>query len=320
MSWQQELWPEWRIENQIGSGSCGSVYKITKEDASGVYYSALKVIVINRSEAIFPAQYCEGDAKTVDYFSFAKEVSREINLMEKLKGNTNIVSYEDHKIVFQEEEKCWIILLRMELLKTLEEYFQNNECAECDVIRMGEDICRALELCEREGIIHRDIKPGNIFVSEFGDYKLGDFSIALITKHSKTEHDPVGTYYYMAPEVYYKKEYNKTVDLYSLALIMYRLLNQGNPPFLEGMEQITESAVEFANARRLKGEAIPPPGFASKKVADIILKACSFLPEERYQSAAEMRKALHECTHTSQERKEKTQSGNSYFKIAGDIG
>ena len=66
----------------------------------------------------------------------------------------------------------------MELLKPLKEVLKTETFSEERIVQLGMDICRALEVCERRDVIHRDIKPDNIMMSEFGNFKLGDFGIA----------------------------------------------------------------------------------------------------------------------------------------------
>ena len=84
---------------------------------------------------------------------------------------------------------------------------------------------------ERNGA-HRDIKPENIMVSEFGDYKLGDFGIARTMYHT-TQATIAGSDRYMAPEVITRKEYGKEVDIYSLGLVLYWMLNNRKRPFID---------------------------------------------------------------------------------------
>lgn len=66
----------------------------------------------------------------------------------------------------------------MEYLTSFMEYCAGRALSEDDVLRLGIDLCKALEYCQCQNIIHRDIKPENIFVSRFGEFKLGDFGIA----------------------------------------------------------------------------------------------------------------------------------------------
>ena len=118
------------------------------------------------------------EAVTAFFRSMAEEVIQEFRLMSELKGTTNIVSCEDHAVVPHTEGVGWDIFIRMELLTPMLRYMSGRELTRGDVIRLGIDICKALELCQKYNIIHRDIKPENIFVARTGDYKLGDFGVA----------------------------------------------------------------------------------------------------------------------------------------------
>ena len=69
------------------------------------------------------------------------------------------------------------------------------------MIKLGCDLAMALIYCRKLNIIHRDVKPENIFVSRFGDFKLGDFGIAREQAHTMSNMSKKGTYSYMAPKV-----------------------------------------------------------------------------------------------------------------------
>ena len=104
---------------EIGAGSYGKVYKIRRHDIGGTYYAALKVISVSGDddEYLFLRETNMSESQIRTYFERQKEkLSREITLMEQLKGYTNIVSYEDHKIVPQADGIGCIIMIRMELL------------------------------------------------------------------------------------------------------------------------------------------------------------------------------------------------------------
>lgn len=95
-----------------------------------------------------------------------------------------------------------------------------------------------------------------------------------------------GTATYMAPEVP-SDRYGRTVDIYSLGLVMYWMLNGYRAPFMpEGM--LTAGDAPRAEARHLSGESIPSPEGCPDELSYIVLKACSYHPEDRYQSAKEM--------------------------------
>ena len=139
--------------------------------------------------------------------------------MSKLKGNSNIVSYEDHMVVPHENDPGWDILIRMELLTPLNKHYSENGMTKTDVILLGIDMCRALEVCKRNNIVHRDIKPENIFVSVNGDYKLGDFGVAKSMENANNSFSKKGTCFYMAPEVYDGRKYDARADIYSLGMV-----------------------------------------------------------------------------------------------------
>ena len=102
-----------------------------------------------------------------------------------------------------------------------------------------------------------------------------------------------GTFNYMAPEVADSSEYDARVDIYSLGIVLYRLLNGNRLPFLDTEKQLLNPN-ERRNAvdRRLRGEELPAPCDATPAMADLILRACAYDPNMRFASATEMKQAL----------------------------
>lgn len=134
----------------------------------------------------------------------------------------------------------------------------------------------------------------NVFVNEYGNYKLGDFGTArVLSEYSLSMTQRVGTPYYMAPEIYVSTKYDSRADIYSLGIVLYRLLNKNRLPFLDSEKQLlSPSERQTAYMKRISGEKLTPPRQASPEMSDIILKACAFDPEDRLVSASEMKKAL----------------------------
>ena len=287
----------WHIKRFIGAGSYGKVFEIERRDFDMVFTGALKAITIpadkSEYEQVLEAGMDREGAST--YFrDYVQELNREIALMSRLKGHSNIVSYEDHQIIPHEDGIGWDILIRMELLKPINDALrQNKSFTRAEVIRLGTDLCRALEVCGQYNIIHRDIKPANIFISDTGDYKLGDFGVARIASASTGASTRAGTVNYMAPEVFRGEKYTANVDIYSLGLVMYQLLNANRMPFYPPYPQpITFSAAEQARARRLAGEALPLPSGAQDALGQLVCKACAPDPAQRFASPLALRKAL----------------------------
>lgn len=295
---------KWYIIKELGSGAFGTVFEVERRDFSRAK-SALKIITIpsspNEVNSYREDNY-DLDEKSISsyFYGFVEEFTDEFKLMTKLRGNSNIVSIEDYDVIEHKDEIGWDIFIRMELLTPMNKYFRDHELSQRDIIKLGIDICKALEVCQKYKIIHRDIKPSNIFVSDTGAFKLGDFGIARTLEKTSSGLSKKGTYTYMAPEVHASGEYGSNVDIYSLGIVMYKLLNNNFEPF---RTKRTHTDEEAALSRRLKGEKIPKPANADGRLAEIVLKACSFNPKERYESPLQMREELENILYSESEAK-----------------
>ena len=292
----KEVFDKWKVVESIGAGSFGSVYKIQREEFEHTYIAAMKVIPIPFSpEDLQEIRSVSKDEDNIrSYFhNLVSELVGEISLMDKLKGNSNVVSYEDHMVVERTDEIGWDIYIRMELLTPMSAYLEQADFTVADIIILGIHICKALEFCAINEIIHRDIKPQNIFISNHGYFKLGDFGIAKQLDREVMVKSKKGTFAYMAPEIYLGKAYDESVDTYSLGLVLYRLLNDNRTPFLPYHPvAITYTDKENSLTSRMSGLTILPPRIAVEPLVKIIFKACAFEPEDRYSSAADMSKDL----------------------------
>lgn len=292
----EKIWPEWKVERRIGGGAYGTVYQAVRTDHNLTSRAAIKVISIPKDPDEIQSLQLDGMTAngTRTYLQgIVDDFVNEIQLMESLKGVQNIVSVEDYKVVERKGEIGWDIYIRMELLKPFNEWKGTRMLSENEIIRLGIDLCSALEICEKQSIIHRDIKPENIFVNDFGFFKLGDFGIARKLAATQSSQSIKGTYNYMAPEVASGSNYDSRVDIYSLGIVLYRLLNNNRLPFLETEQQATnaEARTDALN-RRLQGEPLPPPSNASRDLANLVLCACAYDPNARFRSAAVMKRAL----------------------------
>ena len=292
----------WKIIRLLGEGSYGKVFEIERSEFGQTYRAALKVITVPQSSAEVRSVISEGMSvsQAEAYFhGIVEELMHEFSIMFKLKGTANVVSCEDLRVLEHPDGIGWDILIRMELLHPLLPYVYQHPMARRDIIKLGIDICKALELCQRYNIIHRDIKPENIFISDNGDYKLGDFGIARTIERTTSGLSKKGTYSYMAPEVYAGREYGFSVDTYSLGLVLYRMLNKNRGPFLpQPPEAITFSSREQALARRMSGEPLPRPFYGEGRLGEIVLKACAFDPKDRYSSPQQLRQELEAILYT----------------------
>ena len=217
----------------IGNGAYGKVYKAKDLKTNNIV--AVKKIKINNLN--------------INY----EYVLKEINILKNL-SHQNIVKYYNY---YEEHDNIYII---MEYLEggTIKDFIKNEKN------KITEDICRIIinqilsalshlhYICD---ICHRDIKPENImfkYKDNIKSLKLIDFGLSSNSFEKKNYLENCGTLIYMAPEQISNKIYNKSVDIWSVGIILYMLLNNGNNPFyIKGdsrekvISKITSKKVEY---------------------------------------------------------------------------
>lgn len=284
-------WEEWRLVKSLGKGGFGEVWEIERVKHGITEKAAMKVISIPQGDDEIECLQIEGysdESITQRFSGFVDDVVREYGMMVQMKGNANIVYCDDYKSIQHDDGFGWDIYIKMELLTPMMKALKLVS-TEQQIIQFAKDICSALVVCQKRKVIHRDIKPQNIFVSEDGVFKLGDFGIARTAERTTRATVGKGTYQFMAPEVKNDQPYGATADIYSLGLVLHWLLNERRSPFLPlPPEAPKHGDEERAKQRRFSGEQIPAPKNGSKELQKIVLKACAFDPKQRYQSAAEM--------------------------------
>lgn len=299
------VWPGWVAVKLLGRGSFGAVYEIQRNIRSNIEIAAMKVLRVPENEMEIMQLRAQGisrESTEVYYEKLVDSIQNEIRIMQKLIGNSHLVSYEDYSIRKRYNEIGWDIYIRMELLTGLPDYIEMNPLTDKMALKLGLDISRGLCDCHMKGIIHRDIKPQNIFVNDTESFKLGDFGIS---RTAPGRHDVLsfkGTLAYMAPEVYRMESTDVRSDIYSLGVVLYQSLNDNRLPFVP--KQFTPEDIEIARQRRLAGEPIPDPVHGSYRFRSIVKKAMAEKPEDRFQTAKELYYALMEtylveCLNTS---------------------
>ena len=307
-------WPEWQLTEKIGSGTYGSVYKCVRAGNDGAA-CAVKVIRVPPNESEYFELLSEGwsEEEIREHFrELVEKFSKEIDIMFRLQGTAGIVQIYDYKIM--EDKTGSTLYIRMELLRSLDKYIpeliaEGKPLTEEQVLTLGVELCEGLAACRKENVIHRDIKPQNIFVTRDGHFKLGDFGIARRFYSMTGTMTGVGTPDFMAPEVwqgtqpgYGHTHYDYRADIYSLGLVLYKCLNNNHLPFVPQRKTLSdteksdrESAKSQAGQKRMRGEKLPAPSDASKAAAAAILRACEYWPADRWQSPEEFGSALLEA-------------------------
>ena len=153
--------------------------------------------------------------------------------------------------------------------------------------QMAMDIVSGLQHAHRKGIVHRDIKPSNLLLDKDGNVWITDFGLVKITdcSHSSSiSGNVIGTLRYMSPEQLHGKNDARS-DIYSLGLTLYEIATGVRAR--KDQEQIPTSP-EIGQIKNIREKNPDIP----KELAHVIEKACAFSPEDRYQSAGELRSVL----------------------------
>ena len=160
----------------------------------------------------------------------------------------------------------------------------------------------AVSYIHNHGIIHRDIKPQNIFYLPDGTIKLADFGIAVDANlnETKTEKGILGSVFYLAPEICEGKAPTVQSDIYSLGVTFFEILT-GRLPYEEGHAvDIAISHIKKPFPSTLKFSPNVP-----KEIDRIVIKACKKQPKDRYKSADEMLAAVKKALENRENFKEK---------------
>jgi Tol biopolymer transport system component/predicted Ser/Thr protein kinase len=259
----------YRIVEKIGAGGMGEVYRARDEHLGRDV--ALKVLPTG----------------TLADEHARKRFRKEAQALSKL-NHPNIAT------VFDFDTQDGTDFLVMELVEgmTLSDKLAGGPLPEKEITRLGMQLAEALEEAHERGVVHRDLKPGNVMVTPKGQAKILDFGLAKLlrpvsetaTTESFTETQGVaGTLPYMAPEQLRGSAPDHRSDIYSFGVVLYEMAT-GQRPFQERL------ATALAND--IINKPPPPPGRLrpdlSSRLEETILKALEKEPEDRYQSAKEI--------------------------------
>nr|MBC8503342.1 serine/threonine protein kinase [Chloroflexota bacterium] len=161
-----------------------------------------------------------------------------------------------------------------------------------DVLR---SLCGALQFAHSEGLVHCDIKPGNIMIDQHGKVLLSDFGIARMADAATATMVGMGTPAYMAPEQARGLDPTPYSDIYALGIVLFEMLTGGERPFTGEQAQTTGSISEKVRWEQMHIES-PSPSRWNPKISPeleaVVLKSLMKNPDERYQTPLDLVNAL----------------------------
>jgi len=207
-------------------------------------------------------------------------------------NHPNIVSIHD---IGKEDGKQFFVLefVDGESLRDLMQTYPEGKCDIQTVLRIGMDVCSALQYAHSEKILHRDIKPENVMITKDGTAKLMDFGLAKMIGQPQITQEGVivGTVAYVAPEAALGKGADSRSDLYSFGAVLYEALS-GKPPF-PGDDPIK---VIFGHIHDHPVPLAKQNPKAPQALTGCIMKLLEKEPEKRYQSAEDLLKTLRDIS------------------------
>ncbi len=265
----------YRVLDELGSGSLSTVYRAVQEPLGRVV--AIKAL----KSTIAPTS------------PFAAQLEREARVLASL-GHPNIVMLHDF---VKTQSQMWLVLELIDGFSLATVLGKRARFAPDFAATIGLEVARALAHAHERGVVHRDVKPGNVLVSKRGEVKLVDFGIAQrerlpsadepLARAPRTETDAAfGTPAYMSPEQILGERVDARSDVFSLGVVLYQLLAGSRPFDREG------DSDRRAAAQRIRRDPAPPLRDRAPEVPRplerIVMRCLEKLPADRFPSADEV--------------------------------
>jgi len=272
---------------KIGSGGYGTVFRARDKTKNRIV--AIKIL---RSDL----------ADDPDY---VRRFRREANIAGLLDSRHIVRVFEAGHARLGSQDVHFQVMEHVEGLTLQQLLKQRTQLAVPEALEIAAGAARALEEAHDKGVVHRDIKPKNIFIAEDETVKVGDFGIArAVDFPSLRPDDPIlGTPRYMSPEqcLGKREEIDIRSDIYSLGGVLYEMI-AGQPPF----EGDSPSAITYKHIHETPAPLRQLVPSAPREVEDLVFRCLSKRPEDRFQSPRDLRRAIEDILCLEREAPEET--------------
>ena len=263
-----ELNKKYEVRGTLGAGAMGTVY----DAVDRVIERRVAIKVVNRPK--------EDDPEAVEaHARFRREAQAAGRL-----SHPNIVGVYDYG---ENATQAWIVMELVEGGSLKGRLDKNQRFTIPEIVQIMGEVCAALNYSHQRGVVHRDIKPGNIMMTTDGQVKIADFGIARLENSSMTQVGTlIGTPSYMAPEQFRGEPVDLRADIWAAGVMLYQLLT-GEKPFEGGFSAVMHKALHTEPPPPSQLSVTTPRAFDA-----VIAKALAKRPDDRFRSAAEFGEAI----------------------------
>ncbi len=279
------------VENEFPGHNGRTCFRLTKAETGEKYI--LKRISVPESERqvdalLLTGAYPDKAAVNEYYGRVVEDIKQELAAGKKLAETECFAGAVDYQVEPRDSGVGYDVYILYPNFVTLADLLSKGLITHLRAINMSLDLCDSISACREAGFLFGNIKPENIFLSQNGKFLLGDLGLVSLQnlKYACLPEEYIGSY--SAPELSdITAALNTTVDLYSLGMVLFQIYNGNHAPFED-----EETSQAMADKLRATGKQLPTPIYADYELASIILRACTFKPEDRFQTPAELKQTL----------------------------
>lgn len=237
---------------------------------------------------ILSGAYENEEAVHAYYGRLAEDIKQELKIGQQLSASGCFAGAVSFQVVPKSSGVGYDIYIIYPLNIALSEFLTMNAMTSLRALNLGIDLCEAISACRQAGYLHLNLKPQTVFLMPNSRFLIGDLGLTSLEflEYASVPEEYIGAF--SAPEMSdITASPNLTMDIYAIGMILYLIYNGNHCPF---EDESTNAAM--ADRLRLTGKPLPSPIYADYELAEIILKACAFKKEDRFQSPEEFKQAL----------------------------